>query len=89
MIEQIPGIFEAIVEPDGRVAVYLYGKLLGHWRDQTHADDWLVRWDQNQREISGVAWAIADELWPQLTPEERRAYNQPRPEQVEAYDQAA
>lgn len=82
-------MLDLIPQPDGRVAVYLYGKLLGHCRDQAHADDWLVRWNQNQREIAGDAWAIADEIWPLLTPEERRAYNQPRPEQVEIIDQAA
>jgi hypothetical protein len=70
--------------PDGRVAIYLNGTLLGRARNQEHADDWCQRWTEQGCDLPGLAWRLASRLWPLCTPEQRRAYNAP-----EAVEQAA
>ncbi len=61
-----------IPEPDGRIAIYQHGRLLGRARNQAHADDWIPRWLENQKGMADLAWRIADRVWARLTPAERR-----------------
>ena len=61
-------------EPDGRVAIYEDGELLGRARDQAHADDWSARWEANQPALGKLAWDIAEVFWESWTPEQRRAW---------------
>lgn len=70
-------MLDLIFEPDGRVAIYEGGQLLGRARDQAHADDWAARWAAQGCDLPALAWRIAKRIWPLLTPEERRAYSQP------------
>lgn len=70
-------MLDLIPEPDGRVAIYDGDILLGRARNQAHAEDWAARWERGGYDMPALAWAIADEIWARLTPEERHHYSQP------------
>ncbi len=71
-------MLDLIPEPDGRVAIYDDDILLGHARDQAHAEDWAARWERGGYDMPALAWAIADVIWARLTPEQRLKYSQPQ-----------
>ena len=70
-------MLEHIPLPDGRVAIYQNGRLLGRARNQAHADDWSARWEANQPALGKLAWDVAEVIWDGATPEQRRAWSQP------------
>lgn len=84
-------MLKLIPEPDGSVAIYRTrtGKLLGYAHDQAHAEDWVRRYEAIMRGLAPLVWEAGRALWQGMTPEERRYYSQPRPEQVESIERAA
>lgn len=83
-------MFDLIPEPDGRVAIYYRdGELIGHARDQAHAEDWSSRFEQALRAAAPALWDAGRALWQGMSPESRAYFSQPRTELAELYDQAA
>ncbi len=64
-------------EPDGRIAIYLHGTLKGRARNQEHADDWCRRYLDLLHQIAPVVWAMGDEMWAAMTPEQRQRLREP------------
>jgi hypothetical protein len=70
MPTNIPGVFEAIPEPTGEVAIYVNGVLHGYCRDQAHADEWCPQFLQALRDAAPVGWQVARVLWKYRQPVE-------------------